>query len=292
MANTWDVDGLSRLYKDVYQAQGVPGTVPVTNSVYYNAAVDLDNSAVPPKPRTMIVNSIMGAGIANANISLFGPTRQRNEAFEEGLWATDALMWPEWFKDVNVFPHVYGVYAGLATVNGSNQTGATLVTQSWTSGASTLNYGDVFTIGAGVTGCYAVNPQSHQNTGNLQKFVVRATISDTAGAMTIAISPSIITTGGYQTVVASPFNNATINVLGTSGITSMQGLGFHEEAFVMASVPPVMPNQGKAKIVKKGQIAIRVWEGSDIMSDQHPTRVDSFYGFKTLRADWAARVQS
>lgn len=292
MANTWDKDGLSRLYKDVYQAQGVPGTVPVTNSVYFNAAVDLDNSAVPSKPRSMVVNSIMGAGIANANLALFGPTRQRDEAFEEGLWASDALMWPEWYKDVNVFPHVYGTYAGLPTVNGANQTGATLVTQSWTAGASTLNYGDVFTIGSGVTGVYAVNPQSYQSTGNLQKFVVRATTSDTGGAMTIPISPSIITSGAYQTVVASPVNNATINVSGASGVTSMQGLGFHEEAFVMASVPPIMPNQGKAKIIKRGQIAIRIWEGSDIMSDQHPSRIDSFYGFKTMRADWADRIQS
>ena len=119
-----------------------------------------------------------------------------------------------------------------------------------------------------------------------------ATITDTAGAMTIAISPSIITSGGYQTVVASPADNATINVRGASGAVSPQGIGFHESAFVMASVPPIMPNQGKAKIVKRNQIAIRIWEGSDIMSDQHPSRIDSFYGFKTLRADWAGRVQS
>jgi hypothetical protein len=291
MANTWDKDGLGRLYKDVYQAQGTPGTVPTSNSVYYNAAVDLDNSAVPSRPREMVVNSQMGASIANVNIALFGPATQRDEAFEEGLWTTDALMWPEWFKDVNVFPHVYGVYSGTPLVNTANQTGSTLMTDGWTS-PSTLNVGDVFTIGSGATGVYSVNPQSYQSTGGLQRFVVTSTITDTAGAMTIGISPPIITSGAYQTVVAAPADNATINLLGVSGVTSPQGLGFHPEAFVMASVPPIMPNQGRAKIIKRDQLAMRIWEGSDIMSDQHPSRLDSFYGFRTLRQDWAVRIQS
>lgn len=292
MANTWDKDALSRLYKDVYQAQGTPGTVPVTNSTYYNAAVDLTNSAVPMDSRQMCVNAIMAASIGNANVTLFGPQRQRDEAFEDGLWASDALMWKKWYQDVNVFPHTYGTYGGTPTVNGANQTGASLITQSWSSGASTINYGDVFTIGSGTTGCYAVNPQNYQSTTNLQRFVCTATVSDSSGAITVSISPSIVTSGAYQTVVASPSNNATINMLGTSGAITPQGLGFHEQAFVMASVPPVMPNMGKAKIVKRDGIALRIWEGSDIMSDQHPSRVDSFYGFKTLRADWAVRVMS
>lgn len=292
MANTWDKDGLSRVYKDVYQAQGTPGTVPTANSTYYNAAVDLTNSAVPQDSRNMVLNAIMAAAIGNANITIFGPGRQRDEAFEDGIWASDALMWKEWAQDVNTYPHTYGTYTGIPLVNGASQTGASLITDGWTSGGATLNYGDVFTIGSGATGVYAVNPQSYQSTTNLQRFVVTGTISDTTGAMTIPISPSIITTGAYQTVVASPADNATINVLGASAAISSQGLGFHESAFVMASVPPVMPNQGKAKIIKKDQTAIRIWEGSDIMSDQHPSRIDSFYGFKTLRADWAVRIQS
>lgn len=291
MSNTWDKDGLARLYQDVYQAQGTPGTVPVSNATYYNLGVDLDNSAVPRDSRNMVVNSIMGAAIANANVTLFGPRRTIDEAFEESMFSSDALDWKEWWKDVNVFPHTYGTRSVDGLVNGANQTGATLATNTWTT--ATVNRGDVFTLGSGTTGTYAVNPQSYQSTTNLQRFVVTTPTSDAAGAMaTLPISPSIIITGAYQTVVASPSNAATVNVLGASGAISPQGLGFHKQAFVMASAPPVMPNQGKAKIVKRGQLAIRVWEGSDIMSDQHPTRMDSFYGFRTLRADWAGRVQS
>lgn len=293
MANTWDKDGLARLYQDVYQAQGTPGTVPVTNATYYNAAVDLTNSAVPNDTRTMVTNAIMGAAIANANIALFNPSKSISDAWKEGMLAGNALRWKEWWEDVNIFPHTYGTYGGSPIVNGAGQTGATLVTSGWSSGATTLNKGDVFTIGSGATGVYSVNPQSYQNTTQLQKFVVTSTISDTAGAITINIAPSIITTTGYQTVVASPANSAVINMLGTTGMITPQGLGFNKGAFVMASVNPVMPKSGKARIITtKGGIAIRMWEDSDIMSDQHPSRLDSFYGFKTLRPDWAVRIMS
>ncbi len=292
MANTWDKDGLGRLYQDVYQFQGTPGTIPILNSVYTNAAADLTNSAVPKDSRNMVINALMGAGIAGANVALFGPRGTIDDAFEDAMFARKALNWKEWWEDVNIFPHTFGTYSGSPLVNGANQTGATININGWTSGGATLNKGDVFTIGSGSTGCYSVNPQNQQSTTTLQRFVVTATTSDSGGTMaTLAISPSIITSGGYQTVVASPSANAVINVLGASGQVSPMGLGFHEQAFVMASVPPVMPKQGQAKIVKKDGLALRIWEGSDIMTDQHPSRLDSFYGFKTLRADWAVRVQ-
>jgi hypothetical protein len=289
-----DKDGLGRLYQDIYFAEGTPGTNPTANTVYYAAADDLTQiAAVPKDSRTMVLNATMGTAIANANLALFGPRAKIDGLFEDGMLAGEALKWKQWWEDVNTYPHVYGTYAGTPLVNGATQTGSTLTTDGWSSGASTLNKGDVFTIGSGATGVYAVNAQSYQSSGLLQKFVVTSTISDTTGAMVIAISPSIITSGAYQTVVASPADNATINVLGTSGVTSTQALGFHKQAFVMASADLVKPNQGKYEMVRapKTGLSLRYWEGSDIMTDQHPSRLDIIYGFKTQRADWAVRVQ-
>jgi len=294
IANTMDKDGLSRLYSDVYQAQGTPGLVPTANTVYFAAADDLTNSAVPMDSRTVVVNALMGTAIANANLALFGPRSTIDGAFKEGQLASNSLKWKEWWEDVNLYPHTYGTYGGTPLVNGANQTGASLITDGWTSGASTLNVGDVFTIGSGSTGVYGVNPQSYQSTTTLQRFVVTATISDTTGAMTPTISPSIITSGAYQTVVAAPADNATINVLGTSAAVSPQGLGFHKQAFCMASADLVMPKQGEASRVRAPEtgLSLRYWEASDIMTDQHPSRLDVIYGFKTLRSDWAVRIQS
>lgn len=292
MANTWDKDGLGRLYRDISQAQGTPGAVPTANTTYFAAADDLTNSAVPKDSRNMVVNALMGTAIANANLALFGPRAKIDGAFEDGQLAGDALKWKQWWEDVNTFPHVYGTYSGTPTVNGAGQTGASLITQAWGSGVSALNAGDVFTIGAGTTGCYSVNPQSYQSNTTLKKFTCAANVSDSSGAMTITLTEPIVTSGPLQNVVAAPANSATINVLGTTGVTSMQGIGFHKQAFVMASAPPIMPNNGKARVIKKNGIAMRVWEFSDGGNDQHGTRLDSFYGFKTLRADWAVRIQS
>ena len=293
IANTMDKDGLARLYLDVYQSQGTPGTPPTANTVYFQAADDLTNSAVPPDSRIMVVNAQSGTAIANANLSLFNMGGSKN-AFEEGKLAAGGLKWKEWWEDVNVKPHTYGTYGGTPLVNGASQTGASLVTDGWTSGGATLNKGDVFTIGSGSTGVYSVNPQSYQSTTTLQRFVVTETISDTTGAMTIAISPSLITSGAYQTVVASPADNATINVIGSSAVVSPQNLGFHKQAFCMASADLVMPKQGEAARVRAPEtgLSLRYWEASDIMTDQHPSRLDVIYGFKTLRPDWAVRVQS
>lgn len=295
IANTMDKDGLSRLYQDVYFAQGTPGVDPTANQTYYAAADDLTQIAgVPKNSRTMILNATMGTAIANANLALFGPRAKIDGLFEDGMLAGEALKWKSWWEDVNTYPHVYGTYAGTPLIKGASQTGATLATDGWSSGASTLNKGDVFTIGSGATGVYAVNVQSYQSAGLLQKFVVTATTSDVSGEMlTLAISPSIITSGAYQTVVASPADNATINVIGSSAVSSTQALGFHKEAFVMASADLVKPNQGKYEMVRAPEtgLSLRFWEGSDIMTDQHPSRLDVIYGFKTLRADWAVRVQ-
>lgn len=294
IANTIDKDGLSRLYQDVYFAQGTPGVTPTSNSVYFNAADELTMiAAVPKDKRHMLVNATMGTAIANANLALFNLGASKN-AFEDGRLASGALKWNDWWEDNNVYPHTYGTYGGSPAVNGASQTGASLITDGWASGASTLNKGDVFTIGSGATLVKAVNAQSYQDTGLAQKFVVTATVSDSSGSMTIAISPSIITSGAYQTVVASPADNATINVLGSSASVSMQGLGFHDEAFVMASADLIEPKQGVSSRVRAPEsgLSLRYWEASDITSDQHPSRLDVIYGFRTLRADWAVRIQA
>ena len=61
MANTWDADGLSRVYQDVFSIEGTPGTVPNANSTYLNAAARLTNFAAPSGPRKMLINSLMRA---------------------------------------------------------------------------------------------------------------------------------------------------------------------------------------------------------------------------------------
>jgi hypothetical protein len=301
IANTYDSDGLQRLYQDVFSVEGTPGTVPSANTTYVNAAARLTNFATPKGPRKMLVNALMRASIVNANLALFTgaagagwaakDSAQRN-MFEEVAFNGPALSWDIWYEDVNAGTHTVGPLGGAPTVNGAGQTGSSLVTQAWTAAAANrLKKGDVFTIAS----VFAVNPQNYRSTTQLQQFVVTAdTASDGAGAATIPIYPPIITSGAYQTVDSSPANAAALTVVGAANTVTPQGLGFHPQAFVMAAANMIMPNQGQAKRVRMKDIgmALRFWEGSDIQTDQHPSRLDGIYGFKTQRPEFAVRIAS
>lgn len=294
LANTMDKDGLGRVYQDVFSVEGTPAAIPNANSTYLNAAARLTNFAAPKGPRRAFINSLMRATIANANLNIFGVPREPDvrELWKEAMFSGAALSWDEWFEDVNIFPHVIGPLGGTPTVNGASQTGSSLITQAWTAAAANrLNKGDVFTI----AGVFAVNPQSYQSTTQLQQFVVTAnTASDGAGAATIPIYPPIITSGAYQTVDSSPANAAAITVFGAANAVTPQGLGFHPQAFVCASADLVLPRVGDAKRVRMPSMgmSMRYWQASDIMTDQHPSRLDVIYGFKTFRPEFAVRFAS
>ena len=291
IANTLDADGLARCYPDVFSVEGTPGTVPNVNSTYLNAAARLTNFAAPPRPRRAFINSIMRATIANANLTLFNPPSKIAELWMEAMFGSKALSWDEWFEDVNVFPHTVGTYGGTPLVNGASQTGSSLITDGWTATTTILNRGDVFTA----ADVYAVNPQNYRSTTQLQQFVVtQATTTDGSGNSTIAIYPPIITSGAYQTVTASPANNAAITVVGASGAITPQGLGFVPEAFCFASADLVMPRSGQSSRVRMPGVgmSMRFWEDSSIMTDTHPSRLDVIEGWKVLRPDHAVRFAS
>lgn len=292
IANTIDVDGLDRCTSDVFNAQGTPGTVPNANSVYFNAAATLTAQAVPQKPRNIFINSIMRAVIANANTTLFNPQNQITELWKTGQFMSPALSWDAWFEDVNLFVHTVGPLGGTPLVNGASQVGSSLVTDGWTAAAANrLKRRDHFTV----AGVFAVNPQSRKSTTQLQVFLVTADVaSDGSGNATIPIYPPIITSGAYQTVTASPADNAAITVIGAASTVTPFGVGCHPEAFVMASADLVMPRQGVARRVRMPGVGMscRYWESSDIMTDQHPSRLDVIYGFKAQRPEFATLILS
>jgi hypothetical protein len=238
--------------------------------------------------------------LANANLALFNPSAQISEQYREGQFASRALGVSEWYEDANVSKYTTGTYtASTPLVDGASQTGSTLATDGWASGAATLNKGDIFTLAA----VYAVNPVSYASTGQLQQFVVTATTSDASGDMaTLPISPSIITSGQLQTVTGSPANNAVITVLGTTNpaggtlaatVTS-QSLLFHPDAFTLVMSDLHRPTSGaEATVVRSKElgISIRMVQQYQIGTDSEPTRLDILYGWATLRPTLACRVQ-
>lgn len=297
LANVIDYDGLNTVFTDVYQSVGTPGTTPSSNLTYLQAGAKLTNSATPSDGRVAVLDPTSMVTLANANLALFNPTAQISEQYREGQFASRALGVNEWYEDANVAKFTTGSYTtSTPLINGANQTGSSLVTDGWASSAATLNKGDIFTI----AGVYGVNPVSYASTGALQQFVVTATTTSSGVDMAaLPISPSIITSGQFQTVTASPADNAAITVVGagastmTATVTS-QSLLYHPDAFALVMADLHRPQSGaEATTVRSKElgVSIRMVQQYQIGTDSEPTRLDVLYGWATLRPTLACRVQ-
>lgn len=278
------------LYKNVYNVVGTPGTLP-TAATLGTANALLDASLAPMDGRrTLILEPYATANLVQDTKGLFQDSSTIAEQYESGRFARGFGF--NAYTGQMIPSHTAGTYGGTSLVNGANQTGASLITDGWTATTTVLNIGDTFTI----DNVYAVNLQSRQSTGKLQSFVVTtATTTDGSGNSTIAISPSIVTSGQYQTVTASPADNAAITVTsGTTGQVSKQNLAFHPDAFTFASVDMVLPEgvwMADRIVSKSSGISMRAVKAYDIFSDQAPLRIDVLYGWATLRPELAVRIE-
>ena len=294
LINQIDYDGLQRMYQAVAHTVGTPGVIPITNDIYLAAGVKLENAAVPD-PYIAMISPGMRAGIVNANLNVFNlPGGQAT--FRKGQFAGEVLGIDEWHSTQNVPVHKVGPLGGVPLVNGALQTGGVLNTKGWTASGLRLKKGDVIQL-AGVN---EVNPMNRQSVGTLQDFVVQADVSSDAGGLAaIPIWPSLIPSGQWQTVDASPADNAIITIFGHASQhankQSPQGLVYHRDAFtlVMADLP-LPGGVWAAERVSNKQlgVSVRFLKDYDIMTDQSPARLDVLYGWAALRPEMATRIAS
>jgi hypothetical protein len=289
LANQIDYDG-TQLYQEIYNYVGTPGTVPTTALLYLQAGQKLDEFSTPRNKRVNVVTPAMEVNAVDALKGLFHQGNELSNQYMKGQMGK-ALGF-DWYMDQNIRSHTAGTYAGTSLVNGAGQSGSSLITDGWSSGASNLAKGDIITI-ANVN---AVNPKNRQSTGVVQAFTVTSDISDSSGAMTINIEPTITLTGPYQTVNSLPANDAAITVRsGSTGATSRQGLAFHPDAFTLGMGILEKPNGVDFASVKYDPdlgLAIRCVRQYDIRTDQYPCRLDVLYGWLAQRPELAVRIQS
>jgi len=299
LANAAEVLAFDNVYADIYSSVGTPGTTPSATLTYLQAGVKLTDLSTPLMGRVGMLDPLAMSTLANTTSSLFNPSAVVSENYTEGQFGRKQLGVDGWYQDPVRPTHTTGTFtASTPLVNGASQTGSTISTDGWASGAATLNKGDVFTI-AGVN---SVNPLSYSDNGRLQQFVVTATTSDASGAMaTLPISPSIITSGALQTVSASPANNAVITVLGATAAasgtlattTSPQSFVYHPDAFAFVMADLMKPGAGAESTTVRSKslgFSIRMVEQYQIGTDQNPSRLDILIGATTIQARLGARV--
>jgi len=299
LANTIDYDGLTRMTPTVAHSVGTPGTPPTSRLTYTTGAAKMTLVAVPMSGRVAVLDPIHMVNLVQDTSTLFNPSAAISENYREGQFGRNQLGIAEWYQDQNRYLHTTGSFtSSTPLVFGANQTGSSLITNGWASGAATLNAGDVFTV----AGVYEVNPQNYASTGQLMQFVVTQTITSTGVNMTISISPPIIPTGNLQNVSASPANGAAIIPLGSTITTgagtmtataSAQSLLFHPEAFIlaMADLDADLDGATVARVSDNElNVSLRYVKQYSAQSDQKMARIDALYGFKEFRPDWACRV--
>lgn len=173
----------------------------------------------------------------------------------------------------------------LYNVNGASQTGATLTVNT---GTTTFKAGDVITI----AGCNRVHPETKVDTGQLQQFVITADAGP--NATSLAISPTIYTTGALQNVSGSPTDTGAITKLaaGNAGLIN-SSMVYHKSAFTVATADLVMPDgvDFAAREVYDN-VSMRIVRQYDINDDSMPCRIDVLFGYVSQYPQLASRIHA
>lgn len=303
IANEVDYTGM-QLFKNVYNFVGVPNAILATGLDYLNLGVKLDNTGTPRRgkdSRVAVISSQMQATLANAQAALFNKQQSIAEQYETGEMGFALGL--QFAMDQNTAAHTIGALGGTPVINGANQTGASIVTDGWSNSITrVLGEGDIVTFASvyGIVPNTATRTGGGVSTGALQQFVITADVdSDGSGNATISIDPPIITTGAFQTVTASPADNAVILIFGHAstyaGLSIKNGMIFHKNAFtrVMVDLPvPGGVDMGGRIRDKASGLAFRLVRAYDVRGNSRPTRVEALWGWSTLYPEWAARAIS
>jgi hypothetical protein len=186
------------------------------------------------------------------------------------------------FQSQNIVRHVAGAGptlhpADTLTVNGTVSSGNTIVLAGAT--VSVTNYflpGDIISI-AGVS---SVNPLSRASTGQDMQFVITAAASsDGGGAITITVSPSIVSS------TSSPLQNVSNAVLTTSAVTVNPSYNVNV-AYPARGLDIVCPPLYKLQVPyasvavdPETGLSLAVTQTGDILGYQNFMRLDVLCGF-------------
>lgn len=288
------------LYTDIPGYVGTLGSTLNGYASFARARQYMNEWAVPTGERSMAISPADETD-ATANLTGLYISRSAERAYRDGELGNVAGI--DVFSTQNVQTFTAGTRTN-GTVNGAGQnvTYSGAQANSWTQslilagmGANgTIAAGDVFTI----SNVFRINPRTRQRIGTqLQQFTVTSAIAaDGAGAVTVTISPPIITSGAFQTVAlntgTSLPSGGTVTWAATASTGYSQNLAFHKNAFSLVTVPMVKP-PGAVDVSRqttKNGLSVRVIPVYDGITDESLWRLDVLYGVKTIDPRLAVRV--
>jgi len=287
LAANIEADALN-MYKDVYQIVDNDGSAISFLNIMQGRKLLNDSLAPMDNNRAALLSTDHTAKLVDALKGLFQDSNAIKQQYKEGMMGRTGGF--DFYENTLLANHATGTAPKTTTytVNGAVTTnGSTAVTVA--TGTATFKAGDIFTV----AGCFRVHPETKVSTGVLQQFVVAADYAGGAGSLTFA--PAIFTSGGRQNVVAAGMANSSAIVKVGAGNAELltPSMVFHRDAFAFATADLVMPKgvDFAAREVYDG-ISLRTVRQYAISSDTMPCRIDVLYGYKTIRAQLAARIHA
>jgi hypothetical protein len=288
LAANIEADALS-MRNDIYNIYDDDGNALDIDSILGAGAI-LDNNLVPrdsnrhallgPKRAAYLVSSLKG---------LFQDSQSIAKQYREGMMGRGLGF--DFAQSSLATQHTTGTAAKTTSYVVNTSTGITSGSGTVTvsGGTATFLVGDIVTI----QGVNRVHPESKEDTGELQTFVV--TENSGASATSLKVSPAPVTSGARQNVVinSAGASKAVVKVGAGNGETYTGDIVYHRDAFTFATADLIMPKgvDFSAREVMDG-ISMRIVRQYDINNDNLPCRIDVLYGYKTIRAQMACRVQA
>lgn len=288
LAANIEADALS-MYKDVYNIVDNDTAAISFLNIMQGRKLLNDSLAPMDNNRSALLSTDHTAKLVDSLKGLFQDSNAIKQQYREGMMGRTGGF--DFYENTLLANHQTGTAAKTTTysVNGAVTTnGSTAVTVA-SAGSTTFKAGDVFTV----AGCFRVHPETKVSTGVLQQFVVTADYAGGAGSLSFA--PAIYTSGGRQNVVAAGMANSSAIVKVGAGASELltPSMVFHRDAFAFATADLVMPKgvDFAAREVYDG-ISLRTVRQYAISTDTMPCRIDVLYGYKTIRAQLAARIHA
>ena len=297
-----EYDALALAYKYVNQYTNATTDTKLTYRYFQKNGQNMTDVLSPMADRTAILTPASAVEFMDATKGLYQSSQAIAEAWKEGKMGRTGGF--DVYENTLLPAHTTGSLAGTTLTDGAALGTSTTTANTWVSqtvleidgatSGTTLKAGDIITL----SGCYAVHPESKQNTGKLQTFVVQSdvTFTTTADNYSVTVKPGMIygTGNAFQNCVLSgPANSdgLTVTRIGAASTAFAQDLFFHKDAFVFgtADLEDVSAYGASCARANTDGIALRWVQQYAIGSDTVAGRFDILWGFAPLYPELASR---
>lgn len=284
-------DALS-MKNDVYNTIDNTTNTSLSMANILAARQKLNDSLAPQDDnRTALLTTQDSADLVNALKGLFQDSSAIKEQYREGMMGRTGGF--DFYENTLLTNLTSGTHSASSTMIVTDTivpaTAQSTIHFNQSTVYGTFVVGDVFTIAT----LNRVHPESKQDTGVVQQFVVTAATVGTSTTNSISFSPSIVMSGATQNVISTAISTQAVTKIGNTSRVLRQSLCFHKDAFAFVSADLVLPKglHFAAREVQDG-ISLRVLSDYAMTSDTIGTRLDILYGYKTIRPELAVKISS